>query len=367
MNKNTMERHLIESAAMRRLPVSGSIELLPLCNMNCDMCYVRLSHSEMSAQGRLCTPKEWLDIGRQMQKSGVLFLQLTGGEPLLYPGFKEVYLGLKQMGLILTLNTNGTLLDKAWADFFAQQKPRRINLTLYGASASTYRDLCHYEAGFERAIRALNLLKERDIDVKINVSLVKANLDDLTQILDIADAADIPISIDTYMCPATRERNRPFSSQSRLSPSEAAKARAIIEKYGQTPSEFAESVEPFFYKAENPQIGSDRMKCMAGKSSFAINWKGYMQPCVTLAAPSASVLELGFDRAWETIVREVERIRLSSKCAECSMRDICQTCAACALAETGRLDGVPDYMCEYTEQTIHFLKAELYKESDDYE
>ena len=39
----TLERQLIARAAALRRPVSGSLELTPLCNMNCRMCYVRLS------------------------------------------------------------------------------------------------------------------------------------------------------------------------------------------------------------------------------------------------------------------------------------------------------------------------------------
>lgn len=35
---NTVERMLIHKAASVKSPANGSIELLPLCNMNCDMC-----------------------------------------------------------------------------------------------------------------------------------------------------------------------------------------------------------------------------------------------------------------------------------------------------------------------------------------
>lgn len=38
------ERALMDAAGKTRMPVSGSMELLPLCNMNCDMFYVRLCH-----------------------------------------------------------------------------------------------------------------------------------------------------------------------------------------------------------------------------------------------------------------------------------------------------------------------------------
>ena len=98
----TVERMLLERAKQTGTPASGSIELLPLCNMNCDMCYVRLSREELERQGRLRTAEEWLEIGRQMKDAGVLFLLLTGGEPFLYPEFRKVYLGLRQMGMILT-------------------------------------------------------------------------------------------------------------------------------------------------------------------------------------------------------------------------------------------------------------------------
>lgn len=143
----TVERMLLAQAKRSCTPANGSIELLPLCNMNCDMCYVRLSREEMECQGRMRTAEEWLEIGRQMKKAGVLFLLLTGGEPFLYPDFKRLYLGLKQMGMILTINTNGTLIDEELADFFAKNKPRRINITLYGTDEETYINLCHYPKG----------------------------------------------------------------------------------------------------------------------------------------------------------------------------------------------------------------------------
>lgn len=76
---STMERMMMQRAKKTRTPINGSLELLPLCNMNCDMCYVRLSKEEMEAQGRLRTLQEWLEIAGQMQKSGVLFCFLQEG------------------------------------------------------------------------------------------------------------------------------------------------------------------------------------------------------------------------------------------------------------------------------------------------
>ena len=82
---SSLEQLMMQQAVQKRSPINGSLELLPLCNMNCDMCYVRLSREEMETKGHIRSADEWLDIARQMQKAGVLFLLLTGGEPILYP------------------------------------------------------------------------------------------------------------------------------------------------------------------------------------------------------------------------------------------------------------------------------------------
>lgn len=179
----TLEKMLIQRAARSCQPINGSLELLPLCNMNCDMCYVRLSRGEMERQGRLRTVDEWLEMARQMQRAGVLFLLLTGGEPLLYPDFQQLYLGLKELGMILTINTNGTLLDEAWAAFFGEHKPRRINITLYGADEKAYRELCHYPGGFDKTIHGIRLLRQRGVDVKLNGSVTRRNVGDTQAIL----------------------------------------------------------------------------------------------------------------------------------------------------------------------------------------
>ena len=43
----TNEKRILSRAAQRQNPVNGSMELLPLCNMNCEMCYIRLNKKEV--------------------------------------------------------------------------------------------------------------------------------------------------------------------------------------------------------------------------------------------------------------------------------------------------------------------------------
>ena len=195
----TIEQQMFAMAAEKKVPLYGVLELLPLCNLNCDMCYVRMSREEMEEVGRLRTMEEWTKTAEDMMKAGTLFVLLTGGEPLLYPHFRELYQKLRELGMIITINTNGTLIDEAWADFFAENKPRRINITLYGADDQAYGKLCHYPAGFQKTVNAIRMLRDREIDVKINGSITSKNEEDIKKILDIAKQYDAAVNLDTYM------------------------------------------------------------------------------------------------------------------------------------------------------------------------
>lgn len=360
----TVERMLLDQARRTRTPANGSIELLPLCNMNCDMCYVRLSREEMEAKGRLRTADEWLEIGRQMKDAGVLFLLLTGGEPFLYPDFRRLYLELRKMGMIITINTNGTLIDEDLAAFLGKYKPRRVNITLYGTDEETYDKLCHYPGGYEKTLRGIRLLREQGVDVKVGGSLARANQDDLDKLLDIGEELDIPVRVDTYMMPATRERDLPYNMQSRLNPEEAARARIHALKREMGPELFPQYVRRSVERADHPEPAEAKpghMSCMAGQCSFTINWQGEMRPCVILAEPAISVFEVGFKAAWKYIVEETHKILLNEKCSTCYMRHLCRTCAASALLETGSYDGVPNYMCRYAGESLRILREKWEK------
>ena len=363
-NPTTIERMLLDKAKHAGIPANGSIELLPLCNMNCDMCYVRLSREEMERQGRIRTADEWLAVGKQMKGAGVLFLLLTGGEPFLYPDFRRLYLELRKMGMIITINTNGTLIDEDLAEFFGKYKPRRVNITLYGTDEETYANLCHYPGGYEKTLRGIRLLREQGVDVKVGGSLARANQDDLDKLLDIGEELDIPVRVDTYMMPATRERDLPYNMQSRLNPEEAARARIHALKREMGPELFPQYVRQSVKRADHPEPAEAKpghMSCMAGQCSFTINWQGEMRPCVILTEPAISVFEFGFKAAWKYIVEETHKILLNEKCSTCHMRHLCRTCAASALLETGSYGGVPDYMCRYAGESLRILREEWEK------
>lgn len=356
---NAVERKLMRLAEAQNIPLTGSMELLPLCNLNCDMCYVRLSRAEMEARGRIRTGQEWLELGRQMAEAGTLFLLLTGGEPLLHPDFMTIYTGLKKLGMILTINTNATLIDRDWADFFACDKPRRINITLYGASNRTYEKLCHCSDGFDRVVRAVKLLRSRGVDVKLSATITPANVDDIPQMLCTARELDVPMHMETYIMPAIRERFNAFDRQNRLPPEAAAAARILglrgglgEEMFRQYRAEALRRIDSFEPRRPEPCTVS----CHGGKCSFSISWQGLLRPCVVLTQPEITVFETGFEAAWQQVSDEFLAGRYCSDCSACRLRPICRVCAAAPYLETGDSMAKPVYLCRYAAESERLLR-----------
>ena len=147
--------------------------------------------------------------------------------------------------------------------------------------------------------------------------------------------------------------------QARLSPEEAARGRVHAFLLAMGPERFLEFAAQHLMLARQmpkPQI-PNKMHCLAGSCSFTINCQGQMRPCVVMNSPAADVFALGFDAAWQRIRAEADAIVLSEACAACPLRALSRTCAASALLETGRYDGVPAYMCRYTKETYRLLAA----------
>ncbi len=351
----TVEKMLINQGAKNTKPVSATLELTPLCNMNCDMCYIHINKAEMLKQGALLEFAKWQEIIKQMAVAGVLFITITGGEPLLHPDFKEIYLALKKMGMIVTVNTNGTLIDETWADFFEQHPPRRINITVYGSSETTYEKLCHFK-GYQKTVAAIKLLLARKIKVKMNGSVTKANLDDFDAIYQLANDLKIPIHMDTNMLPGLKDQFKPFDQQARLNSQDAARVHLKVLQNEMESDQFDSYVKQMIQTVETKTTHSRQITCQAACSSFAINWQGCMRPCVSLSNPSIPVLKEGLEQSWNQLVALSKELLVNEKCSSCKLRPICNTCVATAKWETGAYADIPEYNCIYAKEMYRLLK-----------
>ena len=347
--------YLHAKAAKLGIPLSGTFEVTPCCNMACKMCYVRMTQKEQEGIAPLRSVEEWLEIGRQAKEAGMLYLLVTGGEPFLRKDFKEIFQGLHRLGLILSINSNGTMIDEKTVEWLKETPPTRINITLYGASDETYEKLCGNPKGFSQTVKAIHLLKEAGISIRINCSLTPHNAADMEKIYAFAKEEQLLVQATSYMFPPLRRNENMVGENERFTPEETAyySAKILLLQNGE---------EWFLSKVENgelpplpttdeecPEIDleGEGIRCRAGKCSFWISWQGKFMACGIMPEIDApNIFEVGFEKAWEDTKKRVSLIRLPGKCKICNARDNCRSCAAMVYTETGNFHTVPEYRCE---------------------
>ncbi len=355
--------YLHQKGSKLGLPISGNFELTARCNFNCPMCYVHLSKDEIDKRGRELSAEKWIEIASEAKNAGMMFALLTGGEPLIRDDFFEIYNAMKAMGLMISINTNGSLIKGEVLQKLLDNPPFRMNITLYGASRETYRNMCGADA-FEQVIDGIRHLKEAGVDVRLNLSLIPFNINDMDLIYALSQELSVHIKCSTYMYPFHRKEKTKESSDARFSPEKAAEYAIKWEKLRVDEELFNQRCRSIvdLSSIENDicTVDSDEgISCRAGRSSFWITWDGKMMPCGMMTFPSYDVLEYGFNDSWERIKAASKVINEPLKCKTCELRKVCNHCAAVCVTETGSFSEAPEYMCRYSEsfvlQAKHFL------------
>ena len=364
-NGRLLTDYLYAKAAALHIPLNGTFELSPVCNFACRMCYVRKTQKEVQNSPRgILTLDDWRRIAREAREAGMLDLLLTGGEPLLWPDFWTLYEELIDMGFLVSINTNGSLIDEEAIERFRRKPPQKINITLYGASDATYKRLCCADGVFTKVDSAVRGLLAAGLTVKLNCSLTPDNAEDIDWIVDYAKQRNTVLALTTYMFPPVRRDPSQIGVNRRFTPEESAEyiMRYLRRDRGEERfRKYVKSIleghaEPLGLDSDCVDPADGQIRCRAGKASFWVTWDGWLLPCGMMLEPKIDLKTQSFDEAWQQLVDATAAIRLSGLCKECSNRDFCHPCAAIAYAETGDFSKVPVYRCR---ETQHMRKLAL--------
>ena len=354
-NEAGISSYLFDKASRKKIPLGGTFELSPVCNFSCKMCYIRKTQKQVRESKRpQMNCEQWLELAKQLKEEGMLYLLLTGGEPFLWPDFWELYPKLHKMGFLISINSNGSLIDETVVERLKKCPPTRINLTLYGASDETYEALCQTKGVFDKVDRAITKLKEANIAVKLNCSLTPQNAGDLEKIVAYAKEKELILDIATYMFPPLRRDASMVGQNERFTPEETAyyNLKRYYLQYGE--ERYIQYLENLMAgivpppgleeSCTDPVDGS--VRCRAAKASFWITWDGWLTPCGMMNEPKIDVTAKNFKESWKELVAVGESLALSGVCTTCKNNRICHFCAAVALAETGTASGIPKYLCQ---------------------
>lgn len=332
-------------AGVRGIPLAGNFELTARCNFGCKMCYV---HQNCTPENEL-SAKEWIALAREAKDKGMVFLLLTGGEPLIRKDFPEIYLAIRNMGIMVSINTNGSLITDEILEMFRKNPPTRINVSLYGGCNETYQSLCGIPA-FDVVSRNILRLKEAGIAVKINCSITPYNGQDVVKVYDFAKKAGIVVNATSYMYPPVRINGKKYGeAPARFSAEEAARYMLLCREQYLTPEQLAD-VTARMPEEETECTGETGlpMGCRAGRTAFWVTWDGRMLPCGMFPTDGYSIPRDGFDYAWEQVRQDTLKVVMPAECTGCNKRERCGACAAACLAESGDTRIKPEYICKIT-------------------
>lgn len=352
---------LWNKAAQARIPLTIAFELLPICNLSCKMCYVRKSKEEVQKQGGLIETEQWLQWIRAAREEGLLFPLITGGEPFLHPDFWKIYDSMVEMGMQVSINSNGTLITKKIAQRLSVSPPTRINITLYGASEESYEKLCGNGKAFQKVREAVKWLQHYEIPIKFNCSITPYNYGDMEAIMAYAKEVAVPLQMATYMFPPVRRDQSMIGTNDRLTPEEAGLARVKADFYLAEAPWFKGQAERFkrfvpLEKLADLEPGEQRMHCRGGVSSGWIDWKGNLSSCGMYSSSSISLKNNSFPEAWNTLTDEISKMRYATLCAHCPNNTLCHSCVAMVHNENGDEVRRPEYMCKMNEAAAQYYQ-----------
>lgn len=359
-----LSTYLHTQGRKKGLPIAGNFELTGRCNFNCPMCYVHLTQEQLASGGKQeLTAAQWLDLARQARDRGLIFALITGGEPLIRKDFFEIYEGMKDMGLLISINSNGSMLRGEILERFLKNPPYRFNISLYGGSEQTYSRMCGL-AMYDKVKENIRALRKAGIQVSLNLSVTPDNCEDLERIYRDAVELDVNVKAAFYMFPPIRINGQVYGSARRLTAEEAARYSMRWDELRFPPEELALRLERIARMAavDNegcPMEEGEGVLCRAGSTSFWLTWDGKMLPCGMMTEPAAYPLEEGFDAAWARIREATSRIRTPAQCSGCGKREVCGMCPSVCYGETGRFDGVPEYLCHKAEEMIRLAEEKL--------
>lgn len=337
---------LYRQAVKDRVPIYGAVELTRRCNLRCIHCYCNLPAGDRQAKARELPAADWERILRETAELGCLWMVITGGEPLLHPEFRRIFRSARDCGLLLTLFTNGVLIDEGMADFLAEVAPFRVEITMYGATAATYEGVTRVPGSFDRAIAAVERLLARDVKVALKTMALNQSVHELEAVEAMARTKyEARFRFDGVVTPRLDGGAGPLGS--RLSASQVVELdlRSDGKRRG-----LRELQDRFLSPEGRKKTLRERtlFDCGAGRVAFGVDPSGVMRVCSLAGSEGVDLAGCSAREAWEGELAE-QRSRLrdsSSPCLDCVLRPLCDSCPVHAEMETGNPEDAVAYMCE---------------------
>lgn len=173
------------------------ISLTDRCNLRCFYCMPE-DGVELIEKSGIMSLEEIIDLATTFRDLGVDTIRLTGGEPLVRKNFGYLVEELAKLGVTLKITTNGIVLDK-YLELFQKIGLKKINLSLdtLDKAKSVFITKRDY---FDRIMKNLEKALEMDMEVKLNIVLIKGvNDKEINDFIELTRNKNLTVKFIEFM------------------------------------------------------------------------------------------------------------------------------------------------------------------------
>ncbi len=359
-----------EAAAMSMgecLPKLIAWEVTRSCNLSCRHC--RASAEKGPYPGELT-----LEQGKALIDDIASFsnpvLILTGGDPLMRQDIWELAgYAIHEAGLRVVMSPNGTLVTPEVARRMKEIGIPRISISIDFPTAELHDQFRGVAGAFEGAVRGVKTAIEAGVQVQINSTITRLNVEYLDDLLALAEELGAVAFHPFLLVPTGRGKDlgpeelppedyertlnwvydRQKTSSIFFKPTDAPHYHRIMRQRakedGTDLREF--KMHPHSHAAMTGGVGkaqghgdmdSHSKGCLAGTGFCFISHVGRVQPCGYFDVEAGNVKRKPFSEIWRDspLFRDLRDVsKLQGKCGACEYRRVCGGCRARAYEVSG--------------------------------
>ncbi len=332
------------------VPYLISWNLTRRCNLRCRHCYIDASRA---MPGELNTQEALRVLEEIAQLSPETMLILTGGEPLMREDLETIVARASALGMTVVLGSNGTLLSDDRAAELAERGLAAVGISLDSLCAGRHDDFRGRQGSFDGAVAGVESARRAGLDVQIQMTLTRENLEELPQMVDfVRDAEARVLTVFFLVCTG---RGQELVD---LTPEEYEGALRFLAEQPSSAVMIRPRCAPTFRRVlaqtrpDSILLKSDAGRCLAGTHYCRITPDGQVTPCPYLPLTAGSLREHSFKEIWRSspVLESLRSPALEGRCGRCEYGDLCGGCRARAFAVGGDLLG-EDPWCTYVPGT----------------
>lgn len=332
-------RRIHEQAAANRFVIKAQLELTYRCNLHCRHCYTDPYNSKEFFPREL-TLREIYRLLDEMQRLGIVWLNLTGGDIFMHPHFFEIYEAAVRKGFLLQLYTNGTLFTKATIERLQHMPPFTIDISCHSVAEEPFDWFTQVPGSFRAFVRGLEMLRDSGLPFALKTKAMNWNRDEMPAIRRFVESLGQEFGFTTSLSPRL---NGDLSSLSyRVAPDDVVALR-------NDQAEADDGEERCGASADLYAPHTDRLyRCGCGTDTVHINAWGELGTCTLQYERRVSLRTRPLADAIEMLFQDIRDMRYQSEspCRTCEVHTFCDKKPSDARWEYGTAEAPIPYDCD---------------------